>query len=309
MSNPVYTIRNYRSEDFDRLVRLAAEVEKLGQTWCYASLWDLRESLGQPSFSENNLFIADIAGDIVGYIMVAPELDIGRVVLNCLIHPKYRREGWTTKLFDCAIQRARELGAKMAHVNIPQDNITAKKLLTRMGFKFVRRFLELELDLSKTHLPDISQIARQCRHLKHGEENKLTQIQNRSFTDTWGYNPNTVAEIIYRTSLPHCSPEDIILTCDADKPIGYCWTRIKSGENTIISGDKGYIYMLGVDPDYRGRGTGKKVLLAGLAYLKSKGRQVIELTVDSENRAACALYRSAGFKLRTSSLWYEKVLG
>ncbi|MBA7679601.1 Mycothiol acetyltransferase [subsurface metagenome] len=67
--------------------------------------------------------------------------------------------------------------------------------------------------------------------------------------------------------------------------------------------------MLGVDPDYRGRGTGKKVLLAGLAYLKSKGRRVIELTVDSENRAACALYRSAGFKLRTSSLWYEKVLG
>jgi ribosomal protein S18 acetylase RimI-like enzyme len=30
--------------------------------------------------------------------------------------------------------------------------------------------------------------------------------------------------------------------------------------------------------------------------------------VDKENEAACALYRSVGFKLRTRSLWYEKRL-
>jgi ribosomal protein S18 acetylase RimI-like enzyme len=50
------------------------------------------------------------------------------------------------------------------------------------------------------------------------------------------------------------------------------------------------------------------VLLAGLAYLKSKGLQAAELIVDSENKAACALYRSVGFEVQTSSLWYEKVL-
>ena len=66
--------------------------------------------------------------------------------------------------------------------------------------------------------------------------------------------------------------------------------------------------MLGVDPDHWGRGIGKQVLLAGLSYLKSRGLRVVELTVDSKNKAACALYSSVGFKLWTSSLWYEKKL-
>jgi mycothiol synthase len=66
--------------------------------------------------------------------------------------------------------------------------------------------------------------------------------------------------------------------------------------------------MLGVDPDYQGRGLGKRLLLAGLSYLKGKGLQVVELTVDRENKVACTLYKSVGFKLWTSSLWYEKRL-
>ena len=64
--------------------------------------------------------------------------------------------------------------------------------------------------------------------------------------------------------------------------------------------------MLGVYPDYRGKGIGRRLLLAGLAYLRSKGVKVAVLTVDSENRPACALYHSIGFEVKTSSLWYEK---
>ncbi|GAG56740.1 unnamed protein product, partial [marine sediment metagenome] len=35
----------------------------------------------------------------------------------------------------------------------------------------------------------------------------------------------------------------------------------------------------------------------------------VEITVDSKNEVACALYHSVGFKLRTNSLWYEKATG
>ncbi len=66
--------------------------------------------------------------------------------------------------------------------------------------------------------------------------------------------------------------------------------------------------MLGTDPDYRGRGVGKRALLAGLAHLKNKGLQVAELTVDSENKVACALYQSTGFEVRAGTLWYEKAI-
>ena len=82
-----------------------------------------------------------------------------------------------------------------------------------------------------------------------------------------------------------------------------------TGEGEAAGGEKkGRIFMIGTDPDYRGRGVGRRVLLAGLAHLKNRGMQVTELTVDSENEAARVLYQSVGFEVRTSSLWYEKAI-
>lgn len=154
---------------------------------------------------------------------------------------------------------------------------------------------------------DVDRVALGCRPLGRGEENKLTQIQNRCFAGSWGFNPNTVEEIRYRTDLSGCSSEDILLTCEGDKAIGYCWTEVISGREA--TGRKGRISMLGTDPDYRSKGVGKRVLMAGLARLSSKGACDVELTVDSENEAALALYRSLGFEVFSSSLWYEKVVG
>jgi mycothiol synthase len=166
----------------------------------------------------------------------------------------------------------------------------------------------LRLELSEARLLAGEQAALACRHLQRGEEDELTQIQNRSFAGTWAYNPNSVEEIAYRLGLIGCSPEDVILIFQGDKPTGYCWTATNLGESAAIGTNKGRIYMLGVDPDYRGKGIGKRALLAGLAHLKSKGIEAAELTVDSENAAACALYESVGFKISSTSAWYEKAL-
>jgi len=195
----------------------------------------------------------------------------------------------------------------VAHVNIREDNIVAQRVLPGLDFSLVRRFLKLRLDIADVRCSNINQPPLKCRYLRRGEEDKLTQIQNRAFVSTWGFNPNTAEEITYRTNLSTYSPEDIVLICERDKVIGYCWTGIIC-EGGVASERKGSVFMLGVDPDYRGKGIGKRVLLAGLARLKSKDLQVAELTVDSENKVACALYKSIGFKVQTSSFWYEKVI-
>ena len=309
MSTPPYTTRNYRSKDFDKFVLLNIEAEKLEPTGRRISTQVIAETLGRPDYSpEQNLFLVEVTGNIVGYMDVRPELAVRRVILDCWIHPEHRRRGLATKLLNYAIYRAKELGAKIVHINIPEDNVIAKSVLSRLGFVCARRFLELRLDMAKVRRQDLKQATLGCRHLLRGEEDKLAQIQNRSFTGTYGYNPNTVEAITYRANLSHCSPEDVVLTYDRDKIVGYCWTEIIDEREATISERKGRIFMLGADPNYRGRGVGKRVLLAGLAYLKSKGLQAAELIVDSENKAACALYRSVGFEVQTSSLWYEKVL-
>jgi len=309
MSYP-YVIRNYCPKDLDDLVNLVNEAERLKDEH-YISPQTPIESLGrlQDYYFEKDLFLAEIASNIIGYVNVTRELNIGRVVLSCLVHPRNRRKGLGTKLFGRAMRHAKQLGAKVAHTNIYQDNVVAKRFLSKLGFKFVRLYLELRLNFANVHLPDTDQPFL-CRHLKPGEEDRLTKLQNRSFADTWGYNPNTVEEISYRTSLPDYSPRNIILAYEGDRPVGYCWTQADLDEKqaNAVGGKKGRVYMLGVDPDCRGRGMGKMVLLAGLHHLKSKGFQIVEATVDSENKTANSLYRSIGFKEWTTSLWYEKTI-
>jgi len=305
MTDSPYTIRNYQPADFDNYVRLCREAEKLEPLGRTVSTQAITECLVRPDYSpEQDLFVVEGAGDIVGYMDMTPELDIGRVILDCWLRPEHRRRGLATELLVYAMRRAKELGAGILHVNVTEDNEVAIAVLSMLGFKCIRRFLEFKLDMYKLPGQEANQAAQECGHLRHGEEAKLTQIQNQCFAGTWGYNPNTVATITYRTHLSHFSPEDVVLTGEGDEVTGYCWIEVIGGEDK----QEGRVYMLGVDPDYRGKGIGKRLLLAGLARLRSKGVRVAVLTVDSENEVACALYWSVGFELRANSLWYEKAV-
>ena len=309
MSSSSYVVRNYRPSDFDDYVKLTIEAEKLEPMGRCISPQALSENLGRPNYSpEQDMFIVEMSGKIIGFMNLTPELIIRRVLIDCLVHPEHRRKGLAKKLLGDATRRAKELKAKVVQVNIRQDNVVTKKILSRLGFQAVRRFLELRRQLAEVHLTDAPHHNYISQHLQSGEEDKLTQIQNHCFADTWGYNPNTTEEIAYSLRLSHCSPEDVVLIYDGDKSVGYCWTKINF-ETEVADGEKkGRIFMLGVDPDYRGKRIGKIALRAGLDYLKNKGVRVVELTVDSENKVACALYRSAGFKTWTNSLYYEKTI-
>ena len=306
-SNSLYDIRNYQSTDFDKYVLFLSEAEKLEPTGRCASPLVVADQLERPNYSpEQDLFIL-WSDNIAGYMDVEPELGIGRVVLDCWIAAEHRRKGLATKLLSYATDRAKELGAKVVHVNIREDNTVAIMVLHGLGFSLIRRYLELRLDIARIDELDKAEADPDCRYLQPDEEVKLTQLQNRIFDGAWGYNPNTVEEINFRINSSTCSQKDIILIDEKDKAIGYCWTGI-SCEEGIPSMRKGRILMLGVAPDYRHKGMGKKLVLAGLARLRSKGLQVAELTVDSENKAAYALYRFIGFEVQANTFWYEKVI-
>ena len=309
MRNFPYVVRNYQLTDFDKYVQLNTEAEKLDPVGRGISARIIAEHLSRPNYSpERDLFIIEIAGGIVGYMDMAVEVAIGRVILDCWVQPKYRRNGLATELLGSAVHRAQEYGVKVAHINIAQDNTVAKNVLSRLGFECVRKFLELRLDMAEVNWQDVGQATLECRSFRRGEEDKLTQIQNRSFAGSWGYNPNTEETITYSMNRSNHSSEDVILACDGDKVVGYCWTEIIDERRAAVDERKGRIHMIGADPNYRGKGVGKRALLAGLDYIQSKGLQITELTVDNENKVACALYYAIGFEVWTSSLWYEKSL-
>lgn len=309
MSDRFWTIRNYHSSDFENYARLCLETEKSDHSGHHVSKQLLAEALGHPNFQpENDLFLAEGDQNLLGYVSVFLEPGIGRVLLDGLVHPLQRRQGVATDLFGHATKHARTAGIKTVQICISETNLAAKKMLTGLGLRLFRYFIGHTLDLTTTQLPDITAGKYIFRSLQPGEEEALTAIQNRSFADTWGFNANTSAEISYRINLSSCAPENIIMVFLEDRPIAYCWTRIHHEGHSARGDNKGEIHMLGVDPDFRKQSIGKKVLTAGLSYLKHKGVAIVELMADSEMPAALALYKSAGFEKYTRSEWYEKKL-
>ena len=306
--SPLLSVRNYHSKDFECLRKLKIELEKKGPFSDPWSLKDLEESITFSNrFSKSNVFVTEWEGDIIAFLKLKPEMDIRRVVLTLIVHPRYRNESVLLSLMERAIIRAKELKAERVHINLPRGHKELKNVLLKGGFHTIRRYLELRLDLSKINIPKDSRKVVRTRPFKRGEEDWLTFIQNRAFNNTWGYSSNTTRDIIHRTSLFNFSPQNVLFALDDDRLVGYCWT-MTFPPNRVSSKNSGRILMIGVDPEQQGKGIGKQLLLAGLSYLKGKGIRIVDLTVDSENGAARTLYKSVGFRHRISTLWFEKSL-
>lgn len=306
MAGRSYIIRNYSSNDFDKYVQLHIESEQLEPSGRFISAQGLSDILGMPNFTpETDLFVAELSGSLVGCLSVTLEPGIQRALLDGLIHPRYRRKGIATKLFTRGLQRISESGINAAQVSVLETNASARGLFNHLGFTCIRYFFKLRLDINSGPVPVAKQGPTTSRRLKPGEEDLLTELQNRCFVDTWGFNPNTTEEIAYRLNMHDRSPEDVILTYLEDTPVGYCWIIINPEENARREKKKGLIHMLGVDPNYRQQEIGTAILLNGLEDLQGKGVDIVELTVDSENLAACSLYESVGFEVVAKTEWYE----
>ena len=308
MSASPYTVRNYHPSDYDNYVKFKTAAAKLPSGGESGTPEAIREILHRPGYCpEQDLLVAIASGEIIGATEIVPELASGRVILNYFILPEHGGRGLEEPFFNQAIRRGKELGTKAVRVNIRQENTAARRILPELGFRQVKRYLELKLSLAEVEIPDTAAGPYSVQYLQPGDEEELAHLQNRCFADNWEYNPNTAEEIAESLDQSRSLPEDVLLIYDAGKPAGYCWTKIEGGtggkaENT------GRIHMLGVDRDYRNRGLGRIALFRGLSYLKSRGARIVELTVDRDNADALSLYRSAGFKEWASSLWYEKTI-
>jgi mycothiol synthase len=139
------------------------------------------------------------------------------------------------------------------------------------------------------------------RSFQPGDAPVLTRIQNAAFSGSWGFSPNTVEQIEYRSSMSNTSHEGILFLVNQDEVAGYCWTCFAPANGKA----RGIIGMIGVSPDYRGRGVSQPILAASLAYLKSAGADEVGLHVDSSNTPAIRLYTSLGFNKVGELHWYE----
>ena len=107
--------------------------------------------------------------------------------------------------------------------------------------------------------------------------------------------------------------QEFFVAEDKDELIGFCWTKVHGAHTHSHTGgddDHGHdalgeIYVLAVNPDYKGQGVGRDLTITGLNYLKYQGLNNVMLYVGVENKPALNLYKSLGFNEFGSDVMYR----
>jgi mycothiol synthase len=259
-----------------------------------------RYVLGQPGLVPlENCLVLEQDGQIRGLALVYREFPISRSVIEVMISPELAGGPDELEILQQAVALAKAEHFSVAHVCV-MPGTERGKLLEQLGFSPVRTYLDMLWN--QDQLPDVSlPSGYSVRSFQTGDVSLLTKVQNDAFTGSWGFCPNTEEQIEYRTGMPNTSKSGILFLFEGDRPAGYCWTVMVPSDN----GPRGIIGMIGVVPDYRGKGVSRHVLHAGMQHLRSIGMAEVGLEVDGNNDPAIRLYTSTGFKKTGERHWFE----
>lgn len=89
--------------------------------------------------------------------------------------------------------------------------------------------------------------------------------------------------------------------------IGQIFVQLAGSNGLMVDGkQRGYLYALRVKPNWRRRGVGRQLILAGEAELKRRRYRVAVIAAAKNNPAARRLYERLGYRVFSEDpgLWY-----
>ena len=88
----------------------------------------------------------------------------------------------------------------------------------------------------------------------------------------------------------------VLVAEDNGHVIGYAYAAVEGYDYMALRGPAGVLHDVIVDSEHRGRGVGRLLLDATLAYLKSRGAPRVILWTAERNEPAQRLFASVGFR-------------
>jgi mycothiol synthase len=174
------------------------------------------------------------------------------------------------------------------------------------GFTLTRAILQIRRRLPVTDIRRDGLGPLTTRAFEPGtdDEARWLEVNNRAFAWHPEQSGWTLDDLHARMAEPWFDPDGFLLHEIDGRLAAFCWTKRHDEE----SPPAGEIYVIGVDPDFQGRGLGGPMTLAGLDWLAEQGLTVALLWVESDNAPALRVYGRLGFKEWTSRRYYEQVL-
>ena len=88
----------------------------------------------------------------------------------------------------------------------------------------------------------------------------------------------------------------VLLADDSGDVVGYAYATVEGYDYMALRGPAGILHDIIVEPEHRGRGVGRLLLDAALAFLRSRGVPRVVLSTAERNVAAQRLFTSVGFR-------------
>jgi mycothiol synthase len=230
------------------------------------------------------------AGDVVGYLNLAPASDTAPPMAELVVHPDFRRRGTGSAMARAGLAEAGAAARIWAHGNLDAAQATARTL----GLQVVRELLQMRRPLTDLPPVTVADGVRLTTYSGAVDDPELLRVNNSAFSWHPEQGGWTDADIAERRGEPWFDPEGLFMAFDDESGelLGFHWTKIHGP-------DLGEVYVVGVDPAAQGRGLGATLTLTGLHHLADRlstsSQPTVMLYVEADNTAAVKTYRRLGF--------------
>ena len=212
-----------------------------------------------------------------------------------------RGRGLGTQILARGEEFARDNGVAKIHTGAPEPNAEARALFESRGYREVRRFWEMGIDLKEEPVVPELPAGLVLDELHDGEQRAFYDALNEAFADHWEWHPMPFDEwLAIRKDQHH----------DEHGPV---WFVIRDGDelaavtrNDVIGGG-GYVGAIGVRPAWRGKGLAKVLLYRTFLEFWRRGMSRVTLDVDAQNETgATQLYERVGMEVEMCGVAFEK---
>jgi mycothiol synthase len=238
----------------------------------------------------------------VGYAQVTREESHAHPAtwaLEYVVDPRHRRPdlGIARTLLDAAVGLVAEAGGGHVHMWVPKPTETSDRLAASIGLHRGRELCQLRRPLPVNENATVDPLVGKASSVEvrpfivGQDEATWLEVNNRAFhwhPEQGGWDLETLRN---REEQPWFDPAGFLLHERDGKLAGFCWTKVHADHDPPL----GEIYVVAVDPGFRGLGLGRALVLAGLDHLARQGLSTGMLYVDSDNAGALRLYEDLGF--------------
>jgi mycothiol synthase len=261
---------------------------------------DVRAWLGEVD-RENDTWLADGESrpEAAGWIWRRGELANGIGAVD----PEARGRGLGAWLVESAVRRASEAGAERLQYDILAGDQGGPGLLRAKGFREVRRFYEMAVELEGPPPAPTVPDGMAIETFREDDARALFDALDEAFQDHWEHHPRPFDEWweAKRTE-PDYDPS--------------LWFVVRDGAEIVAAARNypnrnggGWVDALGVRRAYRGRGLAKALLYRTFGEFHARGVTRMSLGVDAQNpTGATKLYESVGMQPELEMVTFEKAL-